>query len=86
MGGRSGVKRISPKSLGTVDIVSNMSGRPRTLAFDEYSKVEDCDIEDPYGQDPNTYQRVFEEFDCALQNWLGSAGRGRRGFHASLSE
>ena len=54
-------KRISPKVWEQVDIVINMSGRPRTLAFDEYSKVEDCDIEDPYGQDPNTYQRVFEE-------------------------
>jgi periplasmic protein TonB len=54
-------KRVSPKVLEQVDIVINMSGRSRALPFNEYSKVEDWDIEDPYGEDPDTYQRVFEE-------------------------
>jgi len=26
-------------------------------------------------EDPDTYQRVFEKFDCALQNWLRNVGR-----------
>ncbi len=38
-----------------------MSGRPRELTFHEYSKVEDWKIEDPYGRDPDTHQRVFEK-------------------------
>ncbi len=54
-------KNISPKVWEQVDIVINMSGRSRELAFDEYSKVEDWKIEDPYGKDPGTHQRVFEK-------------------------
>jgi TonB family protein len=52
---------ISPKVWEQVDIVINMSGHPREVAFDDYSKVEDWKIEDPYGKDPETHQRVFEE-------------------------
>ncbi len=54
-------KDISPNVWEQVDIVINMSGRPRELTFYEYSKVEDWKIEDPYGQDPDTHQRVFEK-------------------------
>src|SRR5260370_27752675 len=54
-------KVISPKVWEQVDIIINMSGRPRELTFYEYSKVEDRKIEDPYGQDPDTHQRVFEK-------------------------
>jgi len=54
-------KKISPGVWEQVDIVINMSGRPRELAFDDYSKVRDWEIEDPYGEDPNTFQQVFEE-------------------------
>jgi protein-tyrosine-phosphatase len=38
-----------------------MSGRPRKFAFREYEKVEDWDVEDPYGADPETYQRICED-------------------------
>src|SRR5256885_1468187 len=54
-------KSISPKIWDQVDIVINMSGRPREQTFGDYSKVEDWDIEDPYGQDVDTYQEVFQE-------------------------
>jgi TonB family protein len=54
-------KGISPKVWEQVDIVINMSGRPREQVFYEYSKVEDWHIEDPYAEDPEIYQRVFEE-------------------------
>src|SRR5256885_6526651 len=54
-------KSISPKIWDQVDIVINMSGRPREQTFGDYSKVEDWDIEDPYGQDADTYQEVFQE-------------------------
>jgi len=52
---------ISPKVWEQVDIVINMSGHPREVAFDDYSRVDDWNIEDPYGKDPGTHQRVFEE-------------------------
>src|SRR5256885_2503256 len=54
-------KSISPRIWDQVDIVINMSGRPREQTFGDYSKVEDWDIEDPYGQDVDTYQEVFQE-------------------------
>jgi TonB family protein len=54
-------KRISPKIWEQADIVINMSGRPRESAFREYSKVEDWEMEDPFGENLETYQRVFEK-------------------------
>jgi TonB family protein len=86
-------KRISPKVWEQVDIVINMSGRPRALAFDEYSKVEDCDIEDPYGQDPDTYQRVFEEIrlrvaklaqECKQEDAAGSTQASPSNFQRQI--
>ena len=44
-----------------VDIVINMSGFPKEQVFEDSEKVEDWYIEDPFGSDPETYQRIFEE-------------------------
>src|SRR6195256_5522757 len=52
---------ISPEVWEQADIVINMSGRPREQAFREYSKVEDWEIDDPFGGDPDIYQQVFEK-------------------------
>src|SRR5882762_4267180 len=54
-------KSISPEVWEQADIVINMTGRPREQAFREYSKVEDWEIEDPFGGDPDIYQQVFEK-------------------------
>src|SRR6266700_1239331 len=54
-------KRISPEVWEQADIVINMTGRPREQAFTEYSKVEDWEINDPFGGDANNYQKVFEK-------------------------
>jgi arsenate reductase (thioredoxin) len=43
------------------DIVINMSGVPKQLAFVEYGKVEDWDVQDPYGSDPVLYQTIYED-------------------------
>jgi len=42
------------------DIIINMTGQPREETFWEPHKVEDWIVEDPYGAEPETYQRVFE--------------------------
>ena len=68
-------KNISPKVWEQVDIVINMSGRPRELTFDEYSKVEDWEIEDPYGEDPDTYQRVFEKIRLRVAKLAQECGQ-----------
>jgi arsenate reductase (thioredoxin) len=43
------------------DIVINMSGVPKQLAFIDYEKVEDWDVQDPYGNDPVLYQTIYED-------------------------
>jgi len=44
-----------------VDLVINMSGFPKAQVFEDSEKVEDWHVEDPFGSDPETYQRIFEE-------------------------
>jgi len=45
----------------TADIVINMSGIPKQTAFIGYGKVEDWDVQDPYGTDPVLYQTIYED-------------------------
>jgi len=55
-------KPISPEAWESADIIINMSGRAREFAFRSFgghAKVEDWDIEDPYG-DAGKYQGTYE--------------------------
>jgi protein-tyrosine-phosphatase len=54
-------KPISREVWRAADLVVNMSGEPRERAFQEFAKVEDWEVEDPFGEDPRVYQRIFEE-------------------------
>jgi arsenate reductase len=54
-------KAISQEVWKAADLVVNMSGEPRERAFREFAKVEDWEVEDPFGEDPQVYQRIFEE-------------------------
>jgi protein-tyrosine-phosphatase len=51
---------MTPEAFDAAEIVINMTGRPIAEAVPEYEKVEDWMVQDPYGSDPDTYQRVFE--------------------------
>lgn len=42
------------------DLIINMTGRPNEGIFRGQKNVEDWLVEDPYGEDMETYQRVFE--------------------------
>jgi Protein-tyrosine-phosphatase len=55
-------KPILNDAWAQADLVINMSGYQRQRAFprDDWHKVEDWDVEDPYGSDPDVYQRIFE--------------------------
>lgn len=44
-----------------VDLVINMSGLEKYSVFEEYDKVEDWVVPDPFGADAETYQRIFED-------------------------
>ncbi len=53
---------LTPEISEAVEIIINMTGRPREESFSTgvHAKVEDWIVQDPYGADPETYQRVFE--------------------------
>lgn len=56
-------KPIQDADLGAADIIINMTGHPALVVFQDASKVEDWVVEDPYGGDAETYQRVFEDIE-----------------------
>ena len=53
-------KPITAEALNAADVIINMSGYPRALALGNPAKVEDWDVPDPFGSDPDAYQRIFE--------------------------
>jgi len=50
-----------------VDFVINMSGFPKEQVFEDFEKVEDWYVEDPFGSDSETYQRIFEEIQTRIK-------------------
>jgi protein-tyrosine-phosphatase len=51
---------LTQEAVHDADIVINMTGKQREENFEEIEKVEDWIVQDPFGADPETYQRVFE--------------------------
>ena len=43
------------------DIVINMSGVPKEQAFPDHQKVEDWDVQDPYGGEPAVYENTYND-------------------------
>ena len=62
-------KPILNDAWADADLVINMSGYPRERAFArrDWHKVEDWDVEDPYGSDPPVYQRIFEDIRTRIE-------------------
>jgi len=76
-------KPIASEVWESADIIINMSGRSSKLAFRNFSdraKVEDWEIEDPYG-DSAKYQGTFEKIQ---QRVAELAGRLRKQFAAEV--
>jgi protein-tyrosine-phosphatase len=70
-------KSISLEAWESADIVINMSGRAREFAFRNFNghgKVEDWEIEDPYG-DAAKYQGTYE----SIQRRVAELARRLRG-------
>jgi protein-tyrosine-phosphatase len=61
-------KRIAPDVWTRADLVINLSGRMRELEFKDYEKVEDWNVEDPYGEDPTTYRRILEDIQGRVRS------------------
>jgi len=51
-----------------VDCVINMSDFRKEKVFEDFDKVEDWLVEDPFGADSEIYQRVFEEIQTRIRD------------------
>ncbi len=62
-------KAILSEEWSATDLVINMSGYPKQRVFlrSEWHKVEDWNVEDPYGSDPIVYQRIFEDIRTRIE-------------------
>ncbi|HXJ06394.1 MAG TPA: low molecular weight phosphatase family protein [Candidatus Acidoferrum sp.] len=56
-------KPIALEASETADLIINMSGWPKEIAFEDPGKVESWQVEDPYGADAELYQRIFEDIE-----------------------
>jgi protein-tyrosine-phosphatase len=56
-------KPILRAAANAADVIVNMSGRQKEFAFDDPSKVEDWQVQDPYGADAEVYQRIFKDIE-----------------------
>jgi protein-tyrosine-phosphatase len=72
-------KAISSAERNATDLVINMSGYPKERAFprSDWDKVEDWDVEDPYGADPLLYQRIFEDIRTRIESLTARLRGGR---------
>ena len=53
-------RSLTREAANAADIIINMTGKPREETFWDQEKVEDWVVQDPFGEVPETYQRVFE--------------------------
>jgi len=51
---------ITREAMEEAGLIINMTGATSEHVFGGRENVEDWLVEDPYGEDPETYQRVFE--------------------------
>ena len=64
-------KPLEAGDLEAADIIVNMTGRPDFTLFQDRAKVEDWNVEDPYGASAETYQRVFEDIESRVVLLIG---------------
>jgi protein-tyrosine-phosphatase len=48
-----------------------MSGIDKERAFTDHRKVEDWDVQDPYGEDPAVYQTIYEDIKRRIAQLAG---------------
>jgi len=75
-------KQLSTEALRETDVVINMSGRSGAmLATQGGPRVEDWDVSDPYGSDPDVYRRICDDIESRLESFaeeLRAARKARR--------
>jgi protein-tyrosine-phosphatase len=54
-------KPITPEAWQSAALVVNMTRTPGESLFTDCTKVEDWDVEDPYGANQEAYQRILDD-------------------------
>jgi arsenate reductase (thioredoxin) len=73
---------LTHDACDAADIIINMTGSPWGEDFSAHAKVEDWIVEDPYGADSDTYQRVLESIKRRV-NQLAVGLREKRQYRMS---
>ncbi len=68
---------LKKEAVEAADLIINMTGRASEEVFRGQENVEDWLVQDPFGADPETYQRVFEGIQRRV-NQLALGLRDRR--------
>jgi len=71
-------KAITEEAWGSAELVVNMSGSPSNLVFPDCLKVEDWQVQDPYGADEPFYQKILDDI-AGRVNALADRLRKQRG-------
>jgi protein-tyrosine-phosphatase len=76
-------KAIAREAWQRADMVINLSGRMRQLEFEDFEKVEDWDVADPYGEGEVSYQKTFLDLQARVKDLAqrlrnGQAPSGKR--------
>ena len=75
--------RLTREAMDASDLIINMTGTPSEHVFGDRDNVEDWLVEDPYGEDPETYQRVFEGIQLRVNQLALSLWEQRQGQKAA---
>ena len=68
---------LTREVMDAADLIINMTGKSFEEILRASEKVEDWLVQDPYGSDPETYQRVFQGIQRRV-NQLAQSLRERR--------
>jgi protein-tyrosine-phosphatase len=79
-------KPILPESWDAADVVINMTGRSRQQVFREYGKVEDWEVQDPYGAALPVYQSICEEIESRVNALAERLRKGSRAMGTEAAE
>ena len=75
-------KPISHDLWDNADLIINLSGRRSDSLFDRSEKIEDWDVADPYGSEPEVYQQILEEIAGRVRSLADRLRQERIAGHA----
>jgi len=75
-------KPISHDIWDNADLIINLSGRRSDSLFGRSDKIEDWDVADPYGDEPEFFQQILEEIAARVRSLADRLRQQRISEHA----